>query len=640
MATYRSGLELEDPTGLGGASEGIKTLAGAIMPDPSKMAQAGYYGTRAREALINSAEKTSQMNMQPRFFGAIPGSGVGPVGGRYVPAPGIVNGPMMFQPDSTNIQAAPPSSLGVLVSGQGQQPGPVGPPLMPPGQVAQGMSQPNTPVVNTGSPPPASPPTPGSPPAPNTTTTNGQVPQNDAQGVHPGSFTENNGGQKMSGPAGPDGSPAPITPAIANFMAMGAAAGMSPEHMKMIGAAYVNDWMRTGAMDQNTGARTLAAIFDPSRIFHEGAETERKVIGEQGMTTRTGMEVQGRTTVANITEGGARYRHDKGTVEIEDPEHPGQKKIIYNQDVGPQGKPGYDPQTALGRQTATNALVDVPDPKGGYQKVPRSRALAENLTIVDPKVAQDAMEYVTVTTKDGSRQMRRFEAVQQGLAPAPTNTTQLQAEAGATAGARGGPVGPAIAAATPPAATSPNDAFLQAYNRKQNWQTYYPPSTALLSRNADGGVLPVGALAGKVDARAAQIKAQTNLDDAAAHAQAIRDMQESGELPSAADVDANRPSFVNRFTTQIGPGPDGKKYLYIDTATPAGDVINGAVKPTPTGPVGPRAAQGVGRTKPPTAPSAPVARAPNMADGATAQYTAADGTKKTGVVRGGLVYPQ
>ena len=650
MATARSGLEVEDPTGLGSASEGIKTLASAIIADPSKRAQAGYYGTKAREALIDAAAKTSQMNMMPAFM-ARTNPGMGPVSGSYAPAPGIVNGPMMFTPDSPSIAMPSQPSLAVTVA-------PGGPPqLPPPGQVIQQLSRPDTPGLNTGSPPPASPPVPGASPAPNTTTTNGQVPQNDAQGVHPGSVTPPGGGQKMSGPAAPNGAPAPITPAIANFMAMGAAAGMPAEQMKMIGAAYVSDAIRTGAMDQNTGARVLAEIFDPARVYAEGAHTGRTVLEQQGQNYRQGVTEGGLTRRHEITEGGLQRRHDTGEVTVGGGEGGG-PMVIQRKDIG-AGRPGYDSPRAVGQQTATNALVDVPAPGGGYRKVSRSQAQAENLTIVDPKVAQDAMENITVITDKGAQLVPRWQAQRDGLAPAPTTPAQVQAEAGAGAAVRGQPVGPAIAAATPPAAVNAEDAFRQNYNRTQNWQRYYPPTTALLQRNANGGVLPVGALAGKVDARAAQIKAEKNLDDASAHAEAIREMQASGELPSAADVDANRPAFYDRFTSKIGPGPDGKQYLYIDTSTPAGDVVNGAVTKNPPPPQKP-AFTGYGYTAPSASAPAPApattgSRPARPSTSSTppggakpigrAPAGTPDGTPMTlngvmGVTRGGLVYPQ
>lgn len=746
-----SGLNVEDATGLGTASEGIKTLANAIIADPSKVAHAGYYGTKARESLITSAEKTSQMNMMPAFM-ARTNPAMAPVSGRYAPAPGIAGAaPYIFTPDSQSIAMPGQSSLAATVApGQppGPAPGPVGTPVPSPQQAATIMSQSSTPGANTGSPPPVAPPVPGAPPAPNTTTTNGQVPQNDAQGVHPGTFTQpNDGGVKQSGPAGPNGAPAPITPGIASFMAMGAAAGIPADQMKMIGASYVSDWIRTGAMDQNTGARTLAEIFEPSRPFVEQNANQRHAITEGGLNRR-----------ADQTEGGLNFRNGRETVTVSDGK--GGSKVIYRSELGKEGQGGYDSAATVNQQTiaantqtATTAYdrapVWVEEPGKGFTRVARSEkagrpevddktaehmmetvqvvengatktmsrweAKAKGLpgydsavavgqqksaadaaaatvthgrgeiwvrnndgsyeqvqrsnqlgrTSVDAKTAQEAMQIVQAVTPQGVKPMERWKAVAQGFNVAPDNAGQVAAQAGAVAGAAGHPVGTAIANATAPKDVSDKDIWDQGQNRNAVNDNYYPASTDLWKRSGLSGVRFRGAAAARLDALVDQIKQtspQTN--DRTAYATAVRQLQSTGELPT--DAQLNRPDIFSRFNlgdNSISPADaTGKKYLMIDLQDPSGtNAVTDNVEKNPPVPPQPAGRQtirgrplfgGGGTTPPPPTSTArptrptqpgggdPVARAPGQPDGAQAQYTRPDGSKGTGIVRGGLVYPQ
>ena len=75
--------ELEDPTGLGGFSSGLKTLGQILMPDPSKAAQAVYYGANTRKVSTEAAALANQEYMKMRLLAAQPGSGVAPFSGGY-----------------------------------------------------------------------------------------------------------------------------------------------------------------------------------------------------------------------------------------------------------------------------------------------------------------------------------------------------------------------------------------------------------------------------------------------------------------------------------------------------------------------------------------------------------------------------
>ena len=85
MATVRSAYDVEDPTGLGGWSTGIKSLGQLLMPDASKFAEARYYGAKTRQSAAETAASVNQQWMQQRLLGAQPGSGVPGFTGNIVP---------------------------------------------------------------------------------------------------------------------------------------------------------------------------------------------------------------------------------------------------------------------------------------------------------------------------------------------------------------------------------------------------------------------------------------------------------------------------------------------------------------------------------------------------------------------------
>jgi len=262
----------------------LGTLSHALFPDPSRAAQAYYYGTEARNKILsgdtaiteaNSAQRALAMQMALDRMGPQPG----PV--TYHPS-GLPGGaPIMDPPNtSTDTYYTPP---GV--------PGPDGPhPVQLYQNYGEGSAANPKGFATTGVPAPASSPAPnaGAPPAPNTTTSNGQVPPNDqGSGVlHPGSVTAPDGGVKMSGPAAADGSPAKPAFTLGTYVALQAMAGRNAEAAKIQGLSYITSAWQHGLIDTATYHQMLGGLGNTG-MYESDQATNRAV------------------TVANIQEGGA-----------------------------------------------------------------------------------------------------------------------------------------------------------------------------------------------------------------------------------------------------------------------------------------------------------------------------------------------
>jgi len=306
MAT-RSAYDVEDPTGLGGAASGLKTLGSIIMPDASKFAEARYYGAKTRQSAAEVAKMSNDQYAQWRLQSGLPGTGVSAFSGQIVPQmlPGSPEGTPgfpTFQPTGGPISVAPPQfvspasgpppSLAATVA-PGPTGGPGGPGLgMPnPQATADLATHPNSPMVTGGQPPPASSPVPGAPPAPNTTTTNGQVPNNEpAVPVHPGSITDANGGPKYAPPATANGSPAPIAINTAAIVALASQAGMSAEQIKLMGGGFIDDLVRSGRLDASSGAQADAAIGQG--ILYQQQEATRRTLADRALIEQGAMARQ------------------------------------------------------------------------------------------------------------------------------------------------------------------------------------------------------------------------------------------------------------------------------------------------------------------------------------------------------------
>ena len=75
-------------TGYEDWDQNLKTLGGALFPDPSKQAHAYYYGTEARNALLKSAQTQESLAAGHRLTGMIGGDFQPPT---YAPGPLGVN---------------------------------------------------------------------------------------------------------------------------------------------------------------------------------------------------------------------------------------------------------------------------------------------------------------------------------------------------------------------------------------------------------------------------------------------------------------------------------------------------------------------------------------------------------------------
>jgi len=369
MATVRSAYDVEDPTGLGGWSTGIKSLGQLLMPDASKFAEARYYGAKTRQSAAETAASVNQQWMQQRVLGAQPNSGVPGLTGQITSQPLPGAGPDMnvpvFQPSGnapiqvTSPQYPPPLSQ-VVAPGS---PGPAGPgPAMPPPAPAQGgmslaslmtgpmaepnavadlVSNPNGPLSTGRQAPPVSSPSPGAPPAPNTTTSNGQVPANDGV-LHPGSVTEANGGQKQSGPAGPNGTPAPLSLNLGTMMAMAAQSGMDAAMVKQFMSGYVADLYNSGRIDRNMRNELDAQVAQGTIFTQE--ETTRRTLADRRLAEA------GQTGRQNIITGENARQFNQGTQPTMAPD--GRPVLTRQQDIQ-SGQTGvYDSQEEPGKVLA------------------------------------------------------------------------------------------------------------------------------------------------------------------------------------------------------------------------------------------------------------------------------------------------
>lgn len=630
MPTGRIGFDLEDPTGLGSLVAGLKNVQEGLFPDPSKYASAGYYGAKQRETQMDANLKADTLNSRYRMWQMING---GVPGGDYAPAPFVGQAaPMMWQP------GAP--SLGGIVSGS--QP----PALLNPQRSADFVQ--NNLQQGGQAPPPASPPAPGLPSAPNTTGSDGSVPASDpVVPMHPGSVTSADGGQKMSGPAQHDGSPAPVNLNIPQLMALAVQSGMDAAAAKGFIASYISNLWTTGRIDRNTMSQ-LNAQLEPGTIYTQDATTARTGMEVAGRQKVAGMEIAGRQQVAETQEAGQTTRKGMEPVTVT---QGGQPVTIPTSQL-PQGQGpnqpygGYTPGVETEKQQAQSQaaasareMVWVQQPDGSFNRKPRGQ-LAPSDRVVDDKTAETQMAPVNVLNPDGTtKSVPRYVQQAQGLQEAPTTVEQVRAT-GAAAGVQGGrPLADIITQQTPAEGVNAEESAKQLQARNISLDTYYPPSPELTTRDF-AGVRLDGPTQAKVDALAQELKrSDTSVkgDDRAAYAKAIRLYQQGrpdGKLPTSAEY----PSIINRFQNSAIV-QNGKKYLQIGLTQPGEQTLSSTVS---GGSGGYRTDMYGGvRTPAPAAaaPAAPAAGAPAeswMREGTT--YT----NQRTGeqaIVRGGRLVP-
>jgi hypothetical protein len=421
--------------------QGLGALSGALFPDPSKVAAAGYYGAEQRKAQIDAAKVADQLANAHRLAGMSANPGGTYQAPAYAPAPGV-NMPLITQDPnaappsapsaappvpslSTTVAGAPPPvaaappppapsapsaappapTLSATVAGaapvaaappsappappppaagtvganmapgalaalfaQGggavqQQPqviargpngGAVVQPTMTPGQVAD-----NTPAMvdahptlTQGTPPATSSPAPGSgaPPASNGTASDGSVPNQDpVSGIfHPGSITPPGGGQKTTGPANANGSPAQPVITQAQYVATAVASGMDAAQANLQWRSYIESMFQKGMIDQNTYHHMMGSA-DPS-IINTDTTTQGQIrvagIGAASAANVARIQEEGRIAAQNIVTNEDREKFLNQEVQTTDPTNPSRMILVKRKDLQP-GQLGYDSAAAV-----------------------------------------------------------------------------------------------------------------------------------------------------------------------------------------------------------------------------------------------------------------------------------------------------
>jgi hypothetical protein len=434
--------------------QGFNTLGGALFPDPSKIGQATYYGAEARKAQIDAAKQQEQLaaghQQLNMVFGQPPGqptySGTGPLnipilnepppmGGSGGPPPGPA--PAAAPPPPT--AAAPPAPAGPVGSNmppgalsalfsQGGGPVPQSQPVpqtMPPAQAAQAIAAKveDHPAVTGAPSPPAAPPAPGAPPAPNTTGSDGSTPPGpEGTMLHPGSITPAGGGVKMSGPAAPDGSPAPAAFNLSQYVALAVMKGLPAEQALQQGQAVVAEWVKNGQMDQRTADNILSGLGQPAmRVANIGAASAANVANIQGATSRatTAMTVAGEIAKQNIVTNEKQEEFLNQEVQTRDPAT-GRMILKKRRDLQP-GEQGYD--TTIAQIGAKPVEVQPGGPGTPPISMPTDEAQRTRTPLYQPTVEAERQKVGSFIDPKNPTQLiptTADDAMKRGLVSAPT----------------------------------------------------------------------------------------------------------------------------------------------------------------------------------------------------------------------------
>ena len=629
MPSGRVGFELEDPTGLGSLVAGVKNLQEGLFPDPSKFASAGYYGAKTREAQMDANLKADQMNARYRLWQTVNGQNPG---GGYAPAPYVgQSGPLMWTPPGQPGGGAlgGGTTLGGMVSGA--QP----PAIMDPQRSANFVE--NTTTSGGAAPPPVSPPAPGAPPAPNTTGSDGSVPKTDPQlPLHPGSVTPPGGGQKQSGPAGPNGAPASKALNLGQLMALAVQSGMDAGQAKGFISGYIAELYQTGRIDRQTMTE-LNAQLGEGIIYKEDAATGRTVLEQQGQDRRNAATIAGQQKVEEIKQAGETTRTGMGATTVLDANGNPITIPLSRLPEGQGGKPygGYTAGVETEKQQAKTkaeesgrTMVWVEDPNGGYKRVQRS-ALQPSDRVVDDAVAQSQLETVQVVVPGGGGRTvpkPRWQATRDGDQIAGKTVEEVR-----TTAAQAAPGAPNLAQTVVPAAIEPKTDFERTQVRQQIADRYYPPrSTDLWRQGNFKGVRFSGTVEQMLDQLTTQFyndrnDATTYLQDGAAREKAIRTLQQGipgkGRLPTSNELEV--PAVWDLFVNKNVYDEKGNKFIQIDlvdTPPPPPSVASTVAGAVQGGVTYPSGFTGYGGTKTPPAAVAPAPAAPAAPTATTSQF--------------------
>ena len=408
-------------TGNAAWDQGLGSIFGGLFPDPSRVAQAGYYGAEQRNKQLQSSRLRDQMAHQ-QAVDAAAGTLTMPTTS-YAPSPEGPNMTPIMQPPGAYVPvqappAAAPPSLGTTVAagaggGPASAPAPAAPPVAPApivaGQVGANMAPGGlsslfaqgggavapagggTMRLDQGTPPPTSSPAPGAgaPPASNATASDGSVPNNDTtSGIfHPGSITPPGGGRKTSGPANADGSPAKPMITAAQYVALAVGAGHEANQALLEWRSMISSAYDTGRIDENTYHHMMGAA-EPSIITTDATNAAN--------IKRTGMEQAGQNQREAMSQAGQDRR--VAPVFVPDEERPGTGTYtppsVINQSGGTRGgspTPLSQDQTAAMIQ---RQIANEPDPAKRAQLIQRYQAASPRPPPEEKEVyAARAMNY-------------------------------------------------------------------------------------------------------------------------------------------------------------------------------------------------------------------------------------------------------
>lgn len=629
--------------------QGLGTLAGALFPDPSKVAQAGYFGAQQRNATVSTQNTIDQMNARHYLPGMTPGSGVPNSPIMFTPPPpGSLPGmPPIYAPPSNLPMVPPPGPQGGAVSAQG--PGAV--PLaqaVPPSRLADAIA----PLTQGGPSAPASRPTPSSPPAPNTTGSDGSVPTDDGTDsvLHPGSVMPPGGGVKYAAPAAANGSPAPPAINAGTLAMMMGQAGYDANQVEKQINNYIIAGVQTGTIPLPL-AKVMLAGSGQGQMYASDSSA-RTSIATTGMQQATEREKYWNTLVDTVDEKGNKTLTPRKDLK------PGQQG--YDSAVAVQGSgltqvqpdPNQPPQYAQVRnapgQTAYNpSVASTQITVGGQLAAEKLRLDSAQVDVVDETSPTKSR---TTTFKDARENKLQLTPKSQDAFNAQIQSAIVNAK---TPQERQAIMNAATAAAQQHKPVDENAAYQRQQLRNNAVAQAYPPpdKASYYTDKSPGGLEPDAdaMVQDRTDFLFNYSPNRAMRDYAAASAQAIRELQNEGLIEKRPDVDKKRDTSVARGVLGQKVGENPNVFTHTDPKgvqtsrlrvglTEAGrkaqqekDAAAASQTPSLANTVTPNQNPNTN-----TGGGTPIGRAPpNTPDGTPAWVGG-----QQGVVRGGLIYAQ
>ena len=616
--------------GLSSLANGLNSLAGGLFPDPSKVAQAGYYGAETYRARTQAQILQDQLAAQA----ALPGQ-INRTFGASEAAP----------PQAPPVAPTPtPQSHGLATWFTN---------LFTPGgdaSNAAGTTAPQPPVAS-----PA--PDAGAPPGPNITGTNGKpIPQDDAAGpIHPASVLPPGNAQIQGGPAAANGSPATL--ALAQLYAVALRAnGNNAEAAKGQLAAGITSMMAHNMLTHDQARDALAGL-GINGMYESDQANVRSFHADQTRITTEGMSQAGQTQREGMSEGAAQRRQDTTPYAVAGPD--GTSGVVATQGTAP-GHPVYDQE--LNRTLKTPGTFIGPD----QQPVTSTpgQAVTPGSGLHKPSTAEDTL-YGTQNTPENFTDNRTGATVfispkVAAAAPPGTYTKQTLAQTHPVTvmGPAGGPAAqvPASVAqarglplqpSAPPEDLKNSFPLIKGALLEDLARRYALQSAHTMSNNTEDATLPPALMAEAQRRVAAYKQWGPPMPDGAIAPQVISDMQQDGLIPKentppeqgGLDRGIKATGTAGRFVTENkidkagNPTTETVRRILIPALTPttpptswSGRALRGELSGAATG----QAATG-------QMPAGAVDVAPaGMVEG---QKVGTQPGVTTGVVHGGFIYP-